>query len=310
MSNNRLFEILFFLLNCRKTSAAALAEQFGVSVRTIYRDIDTLSSAGVPIYTTTGRKGGVFLMDNYIIDRLFVTVQERHNMLSALKSLEATRFIDTAGLLNKLGSLFQDVQPDSIMVDFSPWGSEVSAEQQKFNTIKRSAETRKCLDVTYINSRGEERRRTVEPLKLYFKENTWYLFVFCRLQEDFRLLRLSRIIEYTETEMSFQREYDLQAYLAQSLSTYGELIHLEMTVSPGIKSQLCDIFSQEWITTLKNGDLHVSADLPDDEWLIAFLMSFGPALKHVSPRSLQDRLIERHHQALEYLERSDENNEK
>ena len=69
MSQGRLFEIVYLLLEKGKLSAPELAKRFEVSVRTIYRDVDALSAAGVPIYATPGRAGGVALMDHYMLSR-------------------------------------------------------------------------------------------------------------------------------------------------------------------------------------------------------------------------------------------------
>ncbi len=71
MQINRLFEIVYILLHKKSVTAKELAERFEVSVRTIYRDIDTLSSAGIPIYASQGKGGGISLMDEYVLDNPF-----------------------------------------------------------------------------------------------------------------------------------------------------------------------------------------------------------------------------------------------
>ena len=73
MKESRLFRILYYILENGRTSAPVLAKQFEVSVRTIYRDIDVISSAGIPIYVTPGRNGGVQIHKNYILNRAMLT---------------------------------------------------------------------------------------------------------------------------------------------------------------------------------------------------------------------------------------------
>lgn len=65
VSESRLFKILYYLLDKETVMAPELAERFEISVRTIYRDIDMLSSAGIPVYTTTGHGGGIHLFDKF-----------------------------------------------------------------------------------------------------------------------------------------------------------------------------------------------------------------------------------------------------
>lgn len=69
MAESRLFQILYYLLDRREATASKLAEKFEVSIRTIYRDIDKLSGAGIPVYTTTGYKGGVHLDENFVLKK-------------------------------------------------------------------------------------------------------------------------------------------------------------------------------------------------------------------------------------------------
>ena len=87
MSQRRLFEMVYLLLEKGQLSASALAERFEVSVRTIYRDVDALSAAGVPIYSTPGRKGGIALMDHYVLNRTAFSEEEQTQILTALRSL-------------------------------------------------------------------------------------------------------------------------------------------------------------------------------------------------------------------------------
>ena len=75
MPESRLFKILYYLLDKGTATAPELAERFEVSVRTIYRDIDMLSSAGIPVYTTTGHGGGIHLIDNFVLKKSLLSEQ-------------------------------------------------------------------------------------------------------------------------------------------------------------------------------------------------------------------------------------------
>ena len=77
MQESRLFRIIYHLMENGKSTAPELAEKLEVSVRTIYRDIDIISSAGVPIYVTTGRNGGIQIADSFVLDRLLLSDKEK-----------------------------------------------------------------------------------------------------------------------------------------------------------------------------------------------------------------------------------------
>ena len=104
---NRLFEIVYILLKKKCITATELAEKFEVSVRTIYRDLDALSLAGVPIYTKKGRNGGIYLLDNYVFDRSLVSKEEQKDILAALESMEEVEKGSAEAILSKLSSFFQ-----------------------------------------------------------------------------------------------------------------------------------------------------------------------------------------------------------
>ena len=76
MQESRLFRIVYYLLEKGKCTASELAEKFEVSIRTIYRDIDVISSAGIPIYATQGKGGGISILENYALDKSLLSEQE------------------------------------------------------------------------------------------------------------------------------------------------------------------------------------------------------------------------------------------
>ena len=104
MSAGRLFQIVYLLLKHGRMTAEALAAQLEVSVRTVYRDIDALSAAGIPVFTTQGKGGGVSLMEGYVLDRATFTEEEQRRLLTALQSMPGQENDDT---LTKLSALFR-----------------------------------------------------------------------------------------------------------------------------------------------------------------------------------------------------------
>ena len=117
MHEGRHFRILYILLNNERVTAPELAEEFGVSVRTIYRDIDTMSAAGIPIYMQGGRKGGIYLLEGYRLDKVTLSKTEQAEILLALQGLGAVQYPDIDPVLLKLGALFMSQDRDWIDVD-------------------------------------------------------------------------------------------------------------------------------------------------------------------------------------------------
>ena len=95
MSQARLFEMVYLLLERGKMSATELAERFEVSVRTVYRDVDALSAVGVPVYALPGRNGGVALMEQYVLSKTALSDREQEQLLASLKSLSGTPGLGT-----------------------------------------------------------------------------------------------------------------------------------------------------------------------------------------------------------------------
>ncbi len=104
--NNRLFEIIYILMQKKKVTAKELADRFEVSTRTIYRDIETLSSANIPIYSSKGKGGGIGLLEEYVLNKTILSEEEQNQILFALQGTKKVSGQDEKDILEKL-SLFQ-----------------------------------------------------------------------------------------------------------------------------------------------------------------------------------------------------------
>ena len=143
MKNDRLFSILYLLLNRQQTTASALAEKFEVSLRTIYRDIDTLCRAGIPIYTERGQKGGIFLMENCVLDKTSFAKREQDELITAVESAEAVRPDLLPSLSQKLREFFDTQENQKIEIDFTSWKP---AERERFILLRQAV-----LDLSLIH---------------------------------------------------------------------------------------------------------------------------------------------------------------
>ena len=163
MQTGRLFSILYLLMEHGNMTAKQLAERFEVSPRTIYRDIDLLSGAGIPIYASKGKGGGIQLLSHFVLDRSLLSSEEQDEILFALQSLRAANMQGTQ-VLSRLHGLFQKRVTDWIDVDFSSWNG-ASAEREIFGILKTGILEQYVLEFSYSNTLGETARRCVEPMK-------------------------------------------------------------------------------------------------------------------------------------------------
>ena len=136
MQESRLFRILYYLVDKGKVTAPDLAEKFEVSVRTIYRDIDVISSAGIPIYATTGRNGGIQIANDFIINKTLFSEQEKKDILTALQSVSVMNNSESETLI-KLAALFKVPIENWLEIDFSRWGHK-SQDNQTFQKLKHA----------------------------------------------------------------------------------------------------------------------------------------------------------------------------
>ena len=134
MQESRLFKIVYYLLEKGQATAPELAEKFEVSVRTIYRDIDALSGAGIPIYAEAGRNGGIHLMKDFVLDKVVLSEEEKQEILAALQSINITKN-SSSQILQKLSAIFQLHSENWLEVDFSGWGNK-DFDNEKFELLK------------------------------------------------------------------------------------------------------------------------------------------------------------------------------
>ncbi|MGL6199231.1 MAG: helix-turn-helix transcriptional regulator [Lachnospiraceae bacterium] len=306
MQESRLFKIIYYLLDKGQATAPELAEKFEVSVRTIYRDIDALSSAGIPIYVTTGRKGGIQLLDHYVLDKTLFSESERIEILSGLQSLLAVQYPNADMILNKLGAIFQIHLTDWIEVEFSRWGSNAQVERKLFSDLKQSIFEKRQIVFDYYSAQAMETRE-VQPLKLVYKDKAWYLYGFCLLRNDFRMFRLSRIKNMALTKIHFKRTIEQGANIFPEPDDFGNLIDLELYFPLEVGFRLFDTLDDSVIKKQENG-YKVNLTLPENEWLYDFLMSFGDKVTIIHPKSLRQKIINICEAALTHHMKKDNSN--
>ncbi|MCL1975708.1 MAG: YafY family transcriptional regulator [Firmicutes bacterium] len=282
---NRLLEMVVILLNRESVTAKELADRFEVSTRTVYRDIEVLSSAGVPVYTNKGNSGGISLLEDYTLNKALLSKKESEGLLLGIKALGATNYPEADAIIGKLGSLFKGNQAhDWIEVDFEGWNSKVN-EQNKFSKIRGAIINSLVISFDYVNANGGQSRRSAEPVKLIFNAYTWYLIAYCLLRTSYRMFRLSRIKNVQVTEQRFTKremqEYDYQV-------THATLVKLRLRCDGKILSRLYDTFDSECISKNEDGSYDLAVELPEEEWVYGYILSFGGHAEVLEPEHIRD----------------------
>ena len=120
MQISRLFRLLYLLLERERIPASELAQTLEVSVRTIYRDVQALGEAGIPVYAERGRNGGIAILPTFRLNKSMLSAGEKQDMLSALQALASTGASDRE-TLGKLNAFFGGQQADWVRIDFADW---------------------------------------------------------------------------------------------------------------------------------------------------------------------------------------------
>lgn len=287
MQESRLFRIIYYLLDKGKSTAPELAEKFEVSVRTIYRDIDIISSMGIPVYAMQGKGGGITLLDNFVLDKSLLSTKEKEQILMALQGIIATEPNNSDELLTKLGSLFQTKNTNWIEVDFSNWVKR-NPSQDIFQLMKSAIFSRNVISFQYFSSNRESTERRVEPLKLVFKSKDWYLYGFCLMRNDYRFFKLTRIREMEIQAEVYSREIPSTCSIGKQMDIQNA-IAVTLKFDQDMAFRVYDEFA-EGVTEDKQGNLYVRTNLPDSDTLYSYLFSFADSVEIVEPENIREQV--------------------
>ena len=300
MKNSRLFEILYLLVEKRAVTAGELAQRLEVSERTIYRDIEALSAAGIPVFTQQGQGGGIRLMDQFVLDKALLSQAQQDEILFALQAVLAAGSGLEKETLAQLTALFHREGGDWLEVDFTDWGSG-AAERETFTLVKRAILARRPLSFTYYSSAGEKSRRAGDPARLVNKSGCWYLSAYCRTRQDWRIVRLARMEDPTLEEESCPPRHPPERLEVPSPG--GEQgTELRLRFQPSAAWRVQDYFHPKQITRESDSHLLVNCNFPEDQWLLSFLLSFGSQLEVLSPGYWRDILVREGKKFLEVYE--------
>ena len=284
MKDNRLFRILYYILEKEKVTANELADKFEVSVRTIYRDIDSISSVGVPIFTTQGKGGGIKIDNEYILNKSLFDTNEKEQIIAALQGLEKTNEAYKSELITKLSALFKIKNSNWIEIDFTSWRSN-NTYQDLFNALKTAIINKNIISFSYNSSKGEKINRKVKPIRLLFKEQDWYLYGFCLLRNDFRYFKLSRMKDLKVLAMNYEDNFE-NIVLKREIK-YENTVNIKLKFNKSVTFRVYDEFKA--IEEDEKGNLYVEIKIPNNYKLYNYIFSFGSNVEILEPKEIRNQ---------------------
>lgn len=300
MKIDRLLSILILIVNKEKVTAKELAEHFQVSIRTIQRDIDTLSAAGIPIYAEVGHNGGYQLLDNYKLDKSFLNSSEAKVILSLLESLEqAVPYSEVKSIVNKFSLISPEESEDNkIVVKLNPLINQYNFKEN-LNTLARARDSYHKVHIKYVDANFKESHRIICPYTLVMLGSTWYIYGYCALREDFRMFKLSRIISCEVMEEEFE-VIETPKPLPWDINLDGgrESTNIVLEIDKVLQGKLPDCIDYNDCTFEEN-KIIVNLNFPVDEWLYSLLFGLAPYVKVIEPAWLREEFVNRLKLAIE-----------
>ena len=296
MKIDRLLSIIIYLMNHELSSASVLAERFGVSVRTIVRDIETIDAAGIPIVSVQGPHGGYGIMDTYTLDNRIVSVEDLYYIVTSLKSISDTlvdeNIDDTIekmeGLIPRQDADLLTERNSRLSIDFSMLGGD-PRQKQSFRTVKKAVDTQQLLRFTYTSNRLEVTERIVEPMTVAFRWRSWYLYAWCTRREDYRLFRISKIRDAEIIPKRFRRR-DLTFEEFEKREQKIPSVHLVLGFDRCMRPLVEDYFLKDQLTEGPGGSLIVETDMPEDGWMYGFILSYGEYVTVIEPAHVRKEI--------------------
>ena len=300
MRIDRLISIIMVLLERKRISATKLAEMFEVTPRTIYRDIETIGLAGIPIITYPGINGGIGIMEEYKINKKLFTPSDITTLLRGLGSISST--LSNEEIVNTLAKVkglipaeqIRDIELKSsqITIDLTPWAGNKNL-QPNLEEIKSSLNENRLLCFKYSDRNGKKSDRRVEPYQLVLKESNWYLLAYCTSKCEYRIFKLSRISQIEILDEVFtSREFD-----AKTLRTPDwvekKLITLKLLIDESLRERMLEICGEENIELYGDNQLVVDFPFMEDDFGYNLLLSFGDKCECLEPLRVRDEIIRR-----------------
>ena len=300
MKVDRLVSIIMTLLDKKRMGAQELADMFEVSPRTIYRDIDAINLAGIPIRSISGVGGGFEIMPEYKIDKKVFSTADLSAILMGLSSLSnMVRGDELVNALAKVKSFIPaekardiEIKANQISIDPSPWIGRRNI-QPYWEMIKMALQEHKLLCFEYTAHHGNRTLRTVEPYQLVWKGSHWYVQGYCYFRNDYRLFRLSRM-----SNLQIQQETFVPRNYQKPILDFEEILtaiqtEVKIRIHKSILDRVLEYCTYDHFTP--DGDEHYLVNFPfiENEYYYDILLGFGDKCECIEPLYIREEMKRR-----------------
>jgi len=289
---DRLIGILTILLQNEKVTAPYLAEKFEVSRRTINRDIEDISKAGIPVVTFQGTGGGITIADGFKIDKTIFTSDELKAIFTGLQSLDSISEVTKyKQIINKFSGGEDKVysEQNNILIDLSSHYKNTLAP--KIERIQQAISEKRIISFDYFYDKGEALKE-IEPYLIIFKWSSWYVFGYCIEKQDFRLFKLNRLWNLAVTDIKFEL-HDLPPSKTEFDQYFLDKINLVAIFDESAKYRLVEEYGVDCFSYVDDNQLLFKFPFTNKENLLQWILSFGDTAEIIEPQELRTEISQR-----------------
>ena len=297
MKIDRLIAIIMILLEREKVTAKSLSEMFEVSMRTIYRDLEVINQAGIPIFATSGPGGGVEIMKEFKVEKRIFSANDITALLMGLSSIKNNLPGEqTMAALAKVKGMIPiehhkewEYRANQMKIDALPWFNAGNL----FSTVEMIQEAlnqQRILTFQYRDIRDKKSSREVEPYRLLWKGEAWYLQGYCLSRRDFRTFKLLRMSDLLISDQRFEiRDFPMER-LDEMQARENSLTRVKLRIQEGVRDLVITRFGEDCLTP--DGPDHYIAELhmPVDDLACGYLLSMGTRCVCLEPEEMREKM--------------------
>ena len=295
MKTSMAMGLLIELLNGKRYTAKQLASKFEISTRSVYRYMDELSEAGVPVSVVQGRSGGWQIDPQFKLASTYFTDAEYSELCFIVDSSNNASPV-VQNLANKLKSLGRGkydvgvLEGDQLVVS-----TNLSNQlNDKLQMVRRAVVSSLLLNVCYHDAKGQATRRSIEPVSLVLKDGLWYVYAYCRLRKEFRYFKLSRVADVEVTSTRFRPRHHIVDVeeIQTSLIKDKEPEEIILTVSAQSLTKVEEWLGMESVSAID--DYYIArAKVVIDDFVVDKVLALGSGVTVEKPEKLRNAVVEK-----------------
>ncbi|MCF1617335.1 YafY family transcriptional regulator [Tetragenococcus koreensis] len=284
MKIDRLLGITMEMLAEKKVTAPELAEKYEVSTRTIYRDMEAISMAGIPVKVSTGINGGFEIMPGYFLTKQYFSLEELsliYHFLKGMKKSSEVQSLET--IVQKLEVLNTDLS-DTQEILFHSMASKT--ESGYLNALHQSIVNSESIHIEYVDSKMNITERNILVYHLIWESGNWYVEAYCQLRENKRYFKVSRIKSIQKTGIIVtDKPSFVEENHAKEDGFYSQLLF-----KPSLQLLVEESFPNNWTQTEQG--ISVEVKFYDLEYAVSLILSFGENVKIIQPNFLKQHFLQ------------------